>query len=73
MKNLCSVSRDGIFGLTWVTYLPAEERKLGMKNLGSVSRDGSLGLQFDKRFESFAPCFSQSLLLADFKEKHYLL
>ncbi len=28
--------------------------------------------QFDKRLESFAPCHSQSLLLADFTETHTL-
>ncbi len=37
------------------------------------SRDGILGHQFDKRLESFAPCYSQSLLLADFTENHTLL
>ena len=26
--------------------------------------------QFNKRLESFAPCYSQSLLLADFTENH---
>jgi hypothetical protein len=31
-------------------------------------RDGILGHQFDKRLESFAPCYSQSLLLADLKK-----
>ncbi len=30
--------------------------------------DGILGHQFNKRLKSFAPCSSQSLLLADFKE-----
>ncbi len=29
--------------------------------------------QFDKRLQSFTPCHSQSLLLADFKENHTLL
>jgi hypothetical protein len=38
-----------------------------------ISGDGILGLQFDKRFESFDPCFSQPLVLVDFKENHYLL
>jgi hypothetical protein len=32
------------------------------------ARDGILGHQFNKRFESFASCYSESLLLADFKE-----
>jgi hypothetical protein len=32
--------------------------------------DEILGDQFNKRRESFAPCYSQSLLLADFKENH---
>ncbi len=36
-------------------------------------RDGILGHQLNKRLESFAPCYSQSLLLADFKENHTLL
>jgi hypothetical protein len=33
-----------------------------------LSRDEILGHPFNKRFESFASCYSQSLLLADFKE-----
>jgi hypothetical protein len=33
-----------------------------------MSRVGILGHQFDKRLKSFAPCYSQSLLLAYFKE-----
>jgi hypothetical protein len=37
----------------------------------SFSRDGILGYQFDKRLESFVPCSSQSLLLADFYRKPY--
>jgi hypothetical protein len=36
------------------------------------SGDGILENQFNKRLESFAPCYSQSLLLEDFKEKHTL-
>jgi hypothetical protein len=36
-----------------------------------VPKDGILGHQFNKRLESFASCFSQSLLLADFKESSY--
>ncbi len=35
--------------------------------------DGILGHQFEKRLESFAPCYSQSLLLADFTDNHTLL
>jgi hypothetical protein len=35
--------------------------------------DGILRHHFDKRLESFAPCYSQSLLLADFKENRTLL
>jgi hypothetical protein len=35
--------------------------------------DGILGHQINKRLESFAPCYSQSLLLADCKENHTLL
>jgi hypothetical protein len=34
-------------------------------------RDGIHGHQVNKRLESFAPCYSQSLLLADFKENPY--
>jgi hypothetical protein len=33
-----------------------------------ISRDGILGHQLNKRLDSFAPCHSQSHLLADFKE-----
>jgi hypothetical protein len=32
--------------------------------------DGILGHQFNKRLNSFAPYYSQSLLLVDFKENH---
>jgi hypothetical protein len=32
-----------------------------------------LDINNNKRVESFAPCNSQSLLLADFKENHSLL
>jgi hypothetical protein len=35
--------------------------------------DGILGHQFDNRLESFASCYSQSLLLTDFRENHTLL
>jgi hypothetical protein len=41
--------------------------------LSCVSRDGILWHQLNKWLESFAPCYSQSLLLADFKENHTLL
>jgi hypothetical protein len=34
----------------------------------SYSRDGILRHQFDKKHEYFALCYSQSLLLTDFKE-----
>ncbi len=33
-----------------------------------VSRDGIIGHKFEKRLESFAPCYSQSLALVDFTE-----
>jgi hypothetical protein len=36
------------------------------------SRDGILGHKFNKR-ESFAPCYSKSLLMADFRENYSLL
>ncbi len=39
----------------------------------SEARDGIHGQKFKKRLESFAPCYSQFLLLADFKENHTLL
>jgi hypothetical protein len=45
--------------------------QLGIRDV--YPRDGILGPQFNKRLESFAPCYSQSLLLADFKENHTLL
>jgi hypothetical protein len=35
--------------------------------------DGILGHQFNRRLEFFAPCYSQTLLQADFKENHTLL
>jgi hypothetical protein len=35
--------------------------------------DGILGHHLNKRLESFATCYSQSILLADFKENHTLL
>jgi hypothetical protein len=38
-----------------------------------IIRDGTLEHQFEKKLESFAPCYPQSLLLADFKENHTLL
>jgi hypothetical protein len=41
--------------------------------LGPDPGDGILGHEFDKRLESFAQCFSQSLLLTDFTEIHTLL
>jgi hypothetical protein len=40
---------------------------------GPMTWDGILGHQVNKSLESFAPCYSQSLLLADFKENHSLL
>ena len=39
----------------------------------SLSWDGILRHQFNKILESFAPCYSQYLLLADFSENHILL
>ncbi len=46
---------------------------MGLKKRILVYRDGILGYQFNKRLESFASYYSQSLLRADFKEKHTLL
>jgi hypothetical protein len=50
------VGGGGIFShiFSWDHHLPP-------------ARDGILGQQFDKRLRSFAPCYSQSLLLADFR------
>ncbi len=36
------------------------------------ARDGIRGHQFDRILESFAPCYSYSLLLVDFTEKQIL-
>ncbi len=41
-------------------------------SLGYVVWNRILGYQFNKRLESFALSYSQSLLLADFKENHTL-
>ncbi len=38
-----------------------------------IQRLKILGHKFNKRLESFAPCYSQSFLLADFKGNHTLL
>jgi hypothetical protein len=39
----------------------------------ATTRDGILGHQFEEKIlESFAPCYSQSILLADFKENQIL-
>jgi hypothetical protein len=38
-----------------------------------TTREEILGHQFNKRLEFFASCYSQSLLLADFKENHTFL
>ncbi len=43
----------------------------GINKYIAIPRDGILVDQLNKRLESFAPCYSQSLLLADFKEKIY--
>ncbi len=44
-----------------------------MADCPSHFRNGILGHKFNKRIESFAPCYSQSLLLADFNDNHTLL
>ncbi len=57
-----------------VTSLYQEHAKNNRKILNlKKSRDRILEHQLNKRLESFAPCYSQSLLLADFKENHTLL
>jgi hypothetical protein len=38
-----------------------------------TTREWILGHQFNKRLEPFIPCYSQSLLLSDFKVNHTLL
>jgi hypothetical protein len=42
----------------------------GFTGTSCVYRDEILGHQFDKRLDSFALCYSQSLLLADFRENY---
>ena len=60
-------------------YRPREYRKKAMHTFALCvqaeegNRDRILGHQFNKRLESFAPCYSQSLLLVDFKENHSLM
>jgi hypothetical protein len=39
----------------------------------SLCWDGIPGHQFNKRLEPFDPCYSQPLLLEDFRENHTLL
>jgi hypothetical protein len=55
---LCHLSREASFLYQLKAMLPF--------------RDGILGHQFNKRLESFASFYSQSLLLADFKENQTL-
>jgi hypothetical protein len=43
------------------------------KTKNKVTRDGILGHQFDKRLESFAPCYSQSFYWRIFKENQTIL
>jgi hypothetical protein len=42
-------------------------------SMTNPSQDGILGHQFNKRLESFAPYYSQSLLLADLEENNIFL
>jgi hypothetical protein len=60
-----SAGRRGFFFQTWSYCIISGFREL--------YRDGILGHQFKKKLEYFALCYSQSLLLADFKENHTLL
>ncbi len=55
--------------------LPSQVQDLTniVREKGNKYRDGILEHQFNKSLESFAPCYSQSLLLADFKENPTLL
>ncbi len=46
---------------------------LHWKNKKKVTRDGILGHHFDKRLESFAPCYSHSFYWWIFKENQTLL
>ena len=57
--------------MSWEVICRAKYRRADYFN--STSGDGILGNQFNTRLESFAPCYSQSLLLANFKENHILL
>jgi hypothetical protein len=51
----------------------AQEIKVSLRyQRKPLTRDGILGHHFDKRHQYFAPCYSQSLLLADFKENPFL-
>ncbi len=54
-----------VYSVMEPTKLPAHTKK--------KIWDGILGYKFDKRLESFALCYSQSLLLADLKENHTIL
>ena len=51
-------------------YTMVRRNAVKLTELTFSKGDGILGHQFNKRLESFAPCYSQSLLLADFKENH---
>jgi hypothetical protein len=46
--------------------------KLFVQVVTKIIRDRILEHQFDKRLEPFAPCYSQFLLLVDFKKKPIL-
>jgi hypothetical protein len=61
--------------LELVVVLPVWEQGHTVKQDPDPDRsgDGILGHQFGKRLKSFAPFYSQSLLLADFIENHTLL
>jgi hypothetical protein len=39
-------------------------------DVSKMPQDGILGHQFNQRLESFAPCYSQSLLQEDFEETY---
>ncbi len=53
-------------------FMTACSRWNAFPNTVYFTWDGFLGNEFDKKLESFAPCYSQSLLLAGLTENHTL-
>jgi hypothetical protein len=69
---LIKFSGGGASGFTCVLVLIAPNLP-ALLEITNVIRNGILGHQFEKGLESFAPCYSQSLLLVDFKENYTLI